>query len=200
MGLRDPIEWFSSQFFRLTDMEIENEDRRQCCWDLWIARGWYCFICHRRAVNEDPATFDRGPFGSRRPVILNSRMPNLIQHEPLYCLCGWEFEAYDKIYNCASCSQCHFWGCATVVRVLCDRLGDWGDMHDLIFMYLRVPLKKMPWISKEQEYWYMLQWLDRIYRHFGREDLLTRLRQRRKALSPCWYRSRTEMLFFYNSE
>ena len=48
-------------------------------------------------------------------------------------------------------------------------------------MFLRVPAKKERGETADDEYWYMLQWLDRIYRQFGDTDLLmTRLRQNKK--------------------
>ena len=109
-------------------MEIPNEDRRQCCWDLWIARGWWCFDCGRRVGKEDPATFDRGPFGSRRTVILD-RDRNIRHDDPLYCLCGWEHEYWEHEYKSASCASCHYWSCLTVPRVL-DRFGSWCNIHD----------------------------------------------------------------------
>ena len=150
---------------------------RWCCRDLWIAAGWRCDVCRRHCGIQSLSNFDRGPFGSRRMVLRHDDRGNLIyaELEPLYCLCGWKFQKNEDIYRYASCTSCHYWGCAIVVRAL-KPLGDRWPIYSVIFKFLYLPPARCHW-TPDQLVRIGNSWLWNIYSLFIKYDLQWRLRQ-----------------------
>jgi hypothetical protein len=149
---------------------------RWCCRDLWIAYGWRCDVCCRHCGIENLASFDRGPFGSRRWVARYNDRGYLTyaECEPLYCLCGWKFQHRESVWRCSSCFSCHYWGCATVVRAL-KPLGDRWPIYYLIFKFLYVPPAEGHW-TPDQLVEIRNSWLWKIYSLFIKHDFRWRLR------------------------
>ncbi len=142
---------------------------RTCCKDLWLANGWHCWICNRNGKTGAKDNW-RGPFGVRRvesePHPRRGFTLNALPETCAGCDHVFEWVFYRPR---SSCTFCHTLGVRTVCHFLTHTFGDWGDVHQLVFAYLFVPVWQGFPGSTSLDCSGLVDWLEWIRKTFGEE-------------------------------